>query len=125
MVVVDTCVFIDFLKGNDSVPLKSLTLSGLVLISGTVYLELLQGVRKSEEKYLEKFMSSIGKPLTWPRQETCLNILKASRGSGVRFGLPDIMILADAIDNGAKLMTIDSQLIRLAKRVKVGVLDTV
>ena len=100
-------------------------MSGLVLISGTVYLELLQGVRKSEEKYLEKLLSSIGKPLAWPRHETCLNILKASRGSGVRLGLPDIMILADAIDNGAKLMTIDSQLVRLAKRVKVGVLDNV
>ena len=96
MVIVDTGVFIEFLRGKESLALQSLVLSGVVLLSGTVYLELLQGVRKSEQEYLDTFLHSIGKVLNWPQRETCLKILNISRGSGIKVGLPDIFILAES-----------------------------
>ena len=123
MVIVDTGVFIEFLRGKESLALQSLVLSGVVLLSGTVYLELLQGVRKSEQEYLDTFLHSIGKVLNWPQRETCLKILNISRGSGIKVGLPDIFILAEALENKAKLVTVDNQMARLARRAKIVVLD--
>jgi predicted nucleic acid-binding protein len=123
MIVVDTSVFIDFLRGKESSAFQSLILSGVVLISSTVYLELLQGVRKSEETYLNNFLLSIGAVLNWPKRETCKKILKFSRGSGIRVGLPDIIILADALDNKAKLLTFDSHMARLAQRANINLVS--
>ena len=121
MIVVDTGVFIDFLRGKPSPSLESIILAGLVSLSSTVYLELLQSVRKSEERYLSNFLKSLGDIKNWPKQETCVSILRQSRGSGIKVGIPDILILSDNLENEAKLMTNDSQMIKLAKHVKIPV----
>lgn len=123
MVVVDTSVFIDLLRGKKIESLEALIVAGLTLLSCTVHLELLQGVRKADELHLRRFLASLSPVLPWPRAETCRRVLQISRGSGIKVGLPDVLVLADALDHGAKIMTRDRQLSRLAKRAKVSIME--
>lgn len=123
MVVVDTSVFIDLFRGRNSETLQTLLVGGAVLISTTVYLELVQGVRKSEVVALRRFFSLLAEPLAWPSREVCFKVLRAARGSGLNIGIPDILILSDAVENSARLMTKDRQLALLAYRVGVTLME--
>ena len=119
MVLVDTSAFIRLLRGERFQSLEVLIVSGHVKLSQTVLLELVQGVRKTETRALERFLDVLGDPLPWPRLRTCKTILSSSRMSGIRVGVPDVMILADAIDHSCRLMTLDNTLRRLAEKAKV------
>lgn len=119
MVVVDTCAFIPLLRGEASPELQTLIVAGLVRMSSTVFLELIQGVRKRELKPLMRFLTSLGEPLAWPALPYCLKALRGSYGSGLRVGIPDLMVLGDCLTNNAKLMTLDRNLKELAARVGV------
>ena len=121
MVIVDTSVFVEALRGNRVFALETIIVAGLAAISATVYLELLHGVRSAKELSLKKFLRTIGIPLPWPSQETCLNIIKKSRSKGIRVGIPDILIVADAVQNSASIITLDKELARLAQAVSVAV----
>lgn len=98
-------------------------MAGLVRVSSTVFLELLQGARKAERSDLLRFLNSLGKPLDWPSLKSCIKIIKASYRSGLRVGLPDIMVLADCVEENAKLATIDEPLRKLAKLVNVPMIE--
>ncbi len=120
MVLVDTSVFIDLLRGVKMPDVEVLIVSGEVILSATVYLELLVGVRRAEEKILKKFLTDIGPTAKWPTLATCESLLKRSRRLGLHGGLPDLFILADALENRARLMTFDKRLEKLAERVDVA-----
>ena len=60
-VLVDTCVFVDFLRGQDSEKFESLILNNLVLLSDVVALELYQGIRKTEITKVMRLLASFEK----------------------------------------------------------------
>ncbi len=123
MVIVDTSVFIELLRGRRSTELETLIVAGLVGLSSTVHLELLYGVRKIERKSLKQFLTALGQPLSWPSLDVCSRIVNISSGSGLRVGLPDIMILADCLMQKASFATLDTELRKLSVKAAIPLVD--
>ena len=118
-ILVDTSRFVDFLRGVDSHSLPPLILSGRVILSAVVKLELLAGVRKSESKALESLLSGLVQIETFAPVAQCQRLLVRARGSGLLGGLPDLMILADCERTQSALFSSDGKLIKLAQALKI------
>ena len=122
-VLVDTSCFIEFLRGNDHETLPALILSGRVILSAVVRIELLAGVRKSEHAELDELLAGLAQLKDFPPVQNCQTILTRARGRGLLGGIPDLIILADCERSGARLLSSDSKLVKLAKELKFRVLD--
>ncbi len=123
-VLVDTCVFVDFLRGTpplDSV-LDSLIREGRVVLSTLVRLELLQGVKKSESaslsSLLDGFMVSEFDQRLLSSAET---LLPLARSGGLSFGLVDYLIVLQALGHNLVLLTSDKTMKKLARRLEVKI----
>ena len=121
LVLVDTSVFISYLRGEGEDTLSVLILNNQVLLSAVVRLELLAGVDKFQLRILAKLFDSLHNADTFAPTADCETLLRKVRGSGLYGGLPDLMILADAIRFNAMLHTTDLRLERLAQKLKVRV----
>lgn len=119
MILIDTSVFIDFLRGNDSESVPALILAGRVILSSVVRLELLAGVRRREASQLTELLSGMAQLEDFPPTPICQSLLTRARGRGLLGGLPDIMILADCSRSGAHLMTTDTKLVALARELRI------
>ncbi len=53
----------------------------------------------------------------------CESILHKAKGSGLLGGLPDLLIIADAVFNKATLYTGDKKMVKLAENLKVEVMS--
>jgi predicted nucleic acid-binding protein len=129
LILADTSVIIDFLRADTSTKVRNksliekLIIDDRIIISKVVRLELLMGVRKSEQFYLARLIRSFREIASFPSSEICEEILKKARGSGLTLGLPDLMILSDALEEKAKLATKDKMLERAARTFKISVIE--
>lgn len=73
--VVDTCVFVDFLRGKSAPKFEALLRQSSVLLSPYVRLELLQGARREEARLLARLLEGI--PQVPHREGVCSRLRKA------------------------------------------------
>lgn len=117
LVVADTSVFIDYLRGEADDTLSVLILKNRVLLSPVVRLELLAGVRKKELKSIEKLCNALRPIKQFASPADCEKLLNRARGSGLFGGIPDLLIIADAINHNAHLFSCDEKMNALAKKL--------
>lgn len=117
LVVVDTSVFIDYLRGDSDDTFSVLTLKNRVLLSPVVRLELLAGVHKKELKTVEKLCNALRPIEKFASPLECEKLLNRARGSGLFGGIPDLLIIADTIKHRAHLFTYDKKMNSLAKKL--------
>ena len=117
LVVVDTSVFVDYLRGDADDTLSVLTLKNRVLLSPIVRLELLAGVRKKELKTVEKLCNALRLIEEFSSPSECGKLLNRARGSGLFGGIPDLLIIADTIRHRAHLFSYDKRMNALAKKL--------
>ena len=115
--VVDTSVFIEYLRGDADDTLSVLTLKNRVLLSPVVRLELLAGVRKMELKSVTKLCDALRPIENFASPEKCEKLLGRARGSGLFGGIPDLLIIADAIRHKAHLFSYDEKMKLLGKKL--------
>jgi predicted nucleic acid-binding protein len=121
LILVDTSVFIAFLRDGSS-KLADLLDQSRVLLSSFVQLELLMGVRASERAELADLLNSI--PST--RIESDLfqlarSLLRTVRQRGVNSGLVDYLIVLEALQSNAQLYSFDKTMNKTASLVGVEV----
>ncbi len=110
-VIVDTSVFINFLKGKEKYAMEVTALLEMnrVVTTGIIIAELMQGIRKQEEEeHIADIMTSIN-ILEIPT-ELWIKAGKLSsslRRKGITLPLTDIAIAAIAIDYNLSLFTLD------------------
>jgi len=124
LVVVDTSVFIQYLRGDADETLSVLTLKNRVLLSPVVRLELLAGVRKKELRSVLKFCDALRPIEQFASLQECEKLLGRARGSGLFGGIPDLLIIADAIRNRAHLFTYDEKMKSLGKKLGASLVNT-
>ena len=78
LVLVDTSVFIDYLRGSTDDTLSVLILNNQVLLSPVVRLELLSGVRKKELSQLERLLNVLIPIDSFVTPKLCLMIFRLS-----------------------------------------------
>ena len=114
-VLVDTSVFIDFLrrKTGTTSRLSTLLTDRRVLLSPYVRLELLMGVKKSERKELSSLLSALPSaepgPTFFADAGTLLGLVK---DKGINCGLVDYLIALQSLELEVPLFTIDKMLSR-------------
>ncbi|MEZ4753750.1 MAG: PIN domain-containing protein [Bdellovibrionota bacterium] len=117
LVLVDTSVFIDYLRGDTDNSLAVLILQNQVLLSPIVRLELLSGVSKKDLPALEKLCGALQQLEAFASPNECEKLLKLAKGTGLFGGIPDLLIIADAIKYKLVLFTYDKKMEKLAKRL--------
>lgn len=122
-VVVDTSVFIRYLRGDSDDSLAVLTLKNQVLLSPVVRLELLAGVRKKEFKTIDRLCNALRPIETFASPSECEKLLAKARGSGLLGGIPDLLIIADAIRHNSLLFTYDQKMKQLGEKLGVGLVE--
>lgn len=123
LVVVDTSVFIQYLRGDSDDSLAVLVLKNRVLLSPVVRLELLAGVRKSEIRTIERLCDALRGIESFAEPRECERLLGLARGSGLFGGIPDLLIIADALRHRSRLFSYDRKMIRLAKKLGVELVN--
>lgn len=118
-VLVDTCVWIDFLRGAHSawaVELRRLLSAARVVVSGVVVLELLQGIRTQRDR--ETFRHSVSglsyvevTVRTWTRAGLLGSELNRK---GRAIPSSDLVVATLAIEHGLALATFDTHFDRIA-----------
>jgi hypothetical protein len=110
-VIVDTSVFIEFLKGNESysVAIISLLEKNLVFSTGIIIAELLQGLKNlKEEKYLTELITAVNiLEITTNLWIETGNISLSLRRKGINLPLTDIAIASLAIEHNLQIFTLD------------------
>ena len=119
MVVIDTSVLIDYLRGEALPEFETLVLNGQAVLSKVVKLELLSGVRKKEASQLEILFSGLVERPEFASASLCEKLLRRARGSGLFGGIPDLMIIADVVEMRGVLYTRDQRQERLAADLKI------
>ncbi len=117
LVVVDTSVFIKYLRGDADDTLSVLTLKNRVLLSPVVRLELLAAVRKTELKSMKKLCDALRPIENFATPAECEKLLSLARGSGLFGGIPDLLIIADALRYKAHLFSYDEKMKLLGKKL--------
>jgi len=104
LIIVDTSIFIDFLRA-DSFSNKEraslfdqLIIDDRIILSEVVKLELLMGVRKAERFALARMLGFLRKRGSFPTSKKCEELLGLAKNKGLTLGIPDLMILAETID---------------------------
>jgi len=120
MILLDTDVMVDILRGNE--PAKQwldAAQNQILGIPGLVAMELLQGCQNtSEQKRLERELSDY--PLYWAEQQDCERALKsfAAYRLSHQLGLLDALIAQTAIGVGAELATFNTRHYGVLKELK-------
>ena len=123
-VIVDTSVFIDYLRGSSGDALAVLTLNNQVLLSPIVRLELLAGVKKKQAAVIEKLCKALRQIDSFASPVECEKLLKQARGSGLLGGIPDLLIIADAIRHDSPLYTLDLGMKKLARKLGAKLIES-
>ena len=119
LVLVDTSVFIEYLRGEADDSLAVLILNNKTLLSPIVKLELFAGVRKSELKVVQKLCGALRALDTFPDVIDCERLLTRAKGSGLFGGIPDLLILADVQRTKSVLFSYDSNMNKLATKLGI------
>ncbi len=123
LVLVDTSIFVDYLRGGADDTLSVLILNNQVLLSPVVRLELLSGVRRKEFAQLERLLNVLIPIDSFVTPKFCEKILQKAKGSGLLGGLPDLLILADVVSHNATLFSGDMKMIKLAEKLRIRVIS--
>ena len=118
-VLVDTSVFIDFLRDGQSPLLEPLAINDGIVLSQVVRLELLKGARRTERGALDRFLQGLRVIEDFPPPASVEKQLLILHGRGLNLGLPDIIILTDAIRMRCKISSLDREMIRAAQILKI------
>jgi predicted nucleic acid-binding protein len=110
MVFVDTSVWIDFFRGRANVVsvLSMLLDNRQVAMASPVWLEILNGAKKSEVASLSRLLSAI--PRYNPTEEswiTCERWIEVAIGKGKRFAIPDLLIASVVAQNDGVIWSLD------------------
>ena len=120
--VVDTSVFVDFLRGEPVPRFEALLRGNSVLLSPYVRLELLQGVRREEAHMLGRLLSGIPQV---PHREGLFAVAESMtlrlKGSGLNVGLVDLLIAAQAKLLRSEVLSSDLVFEKLARLGLVSV----
>ena len=119
LVVVDTSIFIEYLRGTSHQVLAVLTLNNQVLLSPVVRLELLAGARRKELKILERLLNALRPVDSFASLKECEKLLNKARGSGLSGGITDLLILADTARHNASLFSCDEKMMKLAEKLGI------
>ena len=110
-VLVDTCIWIEFFRGDDLVSgkVQGLVENGVAYTAGMVLYELFQGVRSERERLLLKDVFK-GIPYIDMNTDTWMNaaaLSKRIRSKGVTLPPSDILIGQIAIENNLMVLSLD------------------
>lgn len=122
-VLVDTSSFIDCFRGGAENEVPGLALLDKIILSKVVRLELLKGTKRKDRKKLLVFLEGLHQIEEFPSVEDVEDILLRLHGRGLNVGLPDMMILSDAIRSSSFLLTADVPLREAARLLKVGLMN--
>lgn len=118
--VVDTSVFVDFLRGKPVPRFEALLRENSVLLSPYVRLELLQGVRRNEAKALGRLLTGIPQV---PHHPEIFEVAEAMgqkvKGTGLNVGLVDLLIAAQARITHSALLSSDGVFEKLQKLIGI------
>jgi len=124
-VLVDTCIFVDFLRssGSQNKTFKKLIEEERVVISPYVKLELLNGVKINQFKKLNLLLNGfVPTPSNLDIiQLTEKYIIKARKG-GLSFGLIDYFIVLQALELKLSIFSKDKVMLELSKNLGVRIL---
>ena len=128
LLLIDTSAFIEFARGH-SILLDKLRLADRILLSPIVMGELLYGLARSpstsQKKALEEFVSSsrVDQIVIDEETPTYYAIIRSHLTlSGFSIGQNDLWIAASTMQHGAKLLTTDSDFLRVPQ-ILVDCLD--
>lgn len=108
MILVDTSVWIDFLKGGGSEKLEELILEDLVVTNEIILTELLPLLQKKGENQLVESINSIQRIQLNINWEGIRLLQLTNLNSGInKVGLPDLLITQQAIQNKITLWSKD------------------
>lgn len=108
MILVDTSVWIDFLKDGGSAKLEELIIEDLVVTNEIILTELIPLLQKQRQKKLIESLSAINKiPLSINWEGIRMLQLTNLKNGINKVGLPDLLITQQAIQNKITLWSKD------------------
>jgi predicted nucleic acid-binding protein len=119
MIAVDTSVWIEFFRGNDSKIVSSLSdliLQSQVTLLYPVKIEILNGARKTERFRLQRILSSL--PLIIPEKKDwkqCEFWALSSAEKGEKFGVVDLLIASMVHREKVSIWSLDRDFERMEK----------
>jgi len=117
MVLVDSSVWIEYFKGNESVlPLNELIDSNNLCINDLILAELLPSINHKKENDLKDLLLTIEKidmVIDW-HQIISMQTINLKNGLN-KIGISDLIITQNAIDNNIELYTIDKHFTLMSK----------
>lgn len=123
LVLVDTSVFISYLRGRIDKTFKELVLNDQIYLSSYVKLELFQGVRQQEIHQLAYVLEGLH-PV--PHQKNLMQeaerILRKVKGQGLTLGIVDLLLAAQSNLERCPVFSFDSVFEKLARLRCVAVL---
>ena len=119
MILVDTSVWIEFFRGKNKTLVHRLgELLDLdeIALSDIVYLEIINGARKSEVETIQRLFSAFDKISFNPEWiNEVEEFLIHNKNKGYRFGIPDLMIAKTCSNHKLKMWTLDKDFALLEK----------
>lgn len=123
-VIVDTCVFIEYLRGDAKDDDLAILITGNhVILSPVVRLELLAGLSKAQSKIIEELFTSLESISLFPEIKFCEKLIYQIKGLGFTASIPDMLILADCLAHKASLFTYDEPMKLIAGKLKIKLLE--
>lgn len=97
-VLVDTSIFVEFLRGREVPAFRTLLLNNQILLSSYVRLELLQGVPRQALSKIEYVLGGLEKIHPYEDLTNQAEILLHKvKGSGLTLGIVDLLIAAESV----------------------------
>ena len=121
-ILADTCIWIEYFRGKSlfSDELRRLIQKGVLVISGPVVFELLQGAKNKKDADLIKEVTR-GLPLLEVTHEIWLSagdLYFDLRRKGITIPPSDVLLSAIAIENNCSLFTIDNHFDHIPKLLR-------
>jgi len=118
MILIDTDVVVDFLRGYDEAVAYLKGLSGEVALSAIAVAELYAGVRDDEREKLDEFVSLFPVLPITPEIAKNGGLLKRDYHRSHGIGLADALMAATAIEQKAELKTLNTKHYPMFKGLK-------
>lgn len=118
MILIDTDVVVDFLRGYDEAVAYLKGLSGEVALSSIAVAELYAGVRDDEREKLDEFVSLFPVLPITPEIAKNGGLLKRDYHRSHGVGLADALMAATAIEQKAELKTLNTKHYPMFKGLK-------
>lgn len=122
LALVDTSTFVDFLRGSDVGALERLLVESRVVLSDLVRLELLMGLRQSEQKMLADLLSALPLISVTPQiTASAGTLLPSIKRTGLNVGIVDYLIVVQAMSQNLSIFSRDKMLLKLARLMDVKI----